>query len=78
MNLENGAEDRLAKLTAKLETLLASYPGENPVMFELTRPGNFRVRLRPRRPTSVQANEELLARLRALCGEEAVVVQKPA
>jgi DNA polymerase III subunit alpha len=77
VNLENGTEDRLAELTAKLETLLASYPGENPVMFELTRPGNFRVRLRPRRPTSVQANEELLARLRALCGEEAVVVQKP-
>jgi DNA polymerase-3 subunit alpha len=60
----------------ELERLLAAYPGENPVIFELMRPGDFLVRLQPRRLRSVKAEAELLARLRALCGEEAISLEK--
>jgi DNA polymerase-3 subunit alpha len=71
-------EDRLPELSAKIEGLLAACPGDSPVVFELTRPGDFRVRLRPRRMAGVRATDELLARLRALCGEQSVILQKPA
>ncbi|MFB3923545.1 MAG: DNA polymerase III subunit alpha [Terriglobia bacterium] len=60
-----------------LEKLLAAYPGENPVVFELTRQGDFQARLRPRRARAVKAEGELLARLRNLCGEEPLLVEKP-
>jgi DNA polymerase III subunit alpha len=56
----------------KLEELLAAYPGQNPVVFELARAGDFEIRLRPQRPRAVRAEEELLARLKDLCGEDAV------
>ncbi len=72
IDLEEAAED----LPDALERLLAAYPGENPVVFELTRPGAFQARLRPRRPRAVNAGDELLARLRELCGEDAVVLEK--
>ena len=58
-----------------VEKLLAAYPGENPVVFELIRPGDFRARLRPRRAGGVKAEAELLTRLREICGEEAVLLE---
>ncbi|MBI1941666.1 MAG: DNA polymerase III subunit alpha, partial [Acidobacteria bacterium] len=73
VNLEEATEE----LAEELEKLLAAYPGENPVVFELTRRGDFAARLRPRRPRGVKAEGELLARLRELCGEEAVLLEKP-
>jgi len=62
-------------LLEDLERLLATYPGENPLIFELTRPGDFRVRLQPRTPRAVNAQEELLGRLREICGAEAVTLE---
>ena len=59
-------------LAEEIERLFVAHPGENPVIFELTRAGDFAARLRPRRPRAVRADEELLARLRELCGEDAV------
>ncbi len=63
------AEENLAD---ELVKLLAAYPGENPVVFELTRPGDFQARLRAAKGVAVKA--ELLEHLRALCGEDAVVI----
>jgi DNA polymerase-3 subunit alpha len=63
-------------LVEDLEKLLAAYPGENPVVFELIRPGDLRARLRPRRARGVKAETELLARLREICGEEATLVER--
>ena len=62
----------------EVEKLLAAYPGENPVVFELTRPGDFRARLRPRQTRGVKPEAALLGRLREICGEEAVLVEKQA
>ncbi|HME00835.1 MAG TPA: DNA polymerase III subunit alpha [Terriglobia bacterium] len=72
MNLANCGED----LLDELENVLTGNPGENPVLFEVTRPGDFRARLRPRRAKAVKASDELLRRLRELCGEEAVTLEK--
>ena len=74
VNLANVSES----LLEKLDKLLTGFPGDNPVTLELTRSGDFLARLRPRRPARVKAEGELLARLRELCGEEAISVQKPA
>ncbi len=74
VNLERAAET----LAGELETLLSAFPGENPVVIELTRPGNFLARLRPRQPRAVKAEDELLMRLRKLCGDDAVSLQKQA
>ncbi|MHB8653521.1 MAG: DNA polymerase III subunit alpha [Terriglobia bacterium] len=74
VNLEKAAET----LGGELEKLLSAFPGENPVLFELTRPGNFLARLRPRQPRAVKADDELLLRLRRLCGDDAVSFQKQA
>lgn len=63
-------------LAADLEKLLAARPGESPIVFELTRTGDFTARLRSRHPRAVKADDELLARLRQLCGNDAVVIQK--
>jgi DNA polymerase III subunit alpha len=63
-------------LVADLARLLSAYPGENPVVFELTRPGDFLVRMRPRNPRGVKADAELLTRLASLCGQEAVSLEK--
>jgi DNA polymerase III subunit alpha len=59
-----------------LEKLFKAYPGSNPLVLEVTRPGNFRARLRPSHPRAVNAQDELLARLRELCGPDGVVLQK--
>jgi len=72
MNLANCGED----LLDELENLLTGNPGENPVVFEVTRPGDFRARLRPRRAKAVKATDELIRRLREVCGEEAVSLEK--
>ncbi len=72
VNLERASET----LAGELEKLFSTFPGDNPVVIELTRPGNFLARLRPRQPRAVKAEGELLARLRSLCGEDAVVLQK--
>jgi DNA polymerase-3 subunit alpha len=74
VNLERAAET----LAGELEKLLSAFPGENPVVIELTRPGNFLARLRPRQPRAVKAEDELLMRLRKLCGDDAVSLQKRA
>ena len=63
-------------LEEELDQLFVSHPGENPVVFELTRAGDFQARLRARRPRAVRADDQLLARLRELCGEEAVTLGK--
>ena len=60
----------------ELEKLLAKYPGENPVVFELFRPGDFQARLRPRKARAVKAEGELLSRLREICGAEALPLEK--
>jgi DNA polymerase-3 subunit alpha len=65
-------------LVEEVEKLLAAYPGENPVAFELTRPGDFRARLRPRKARGVKPEAALLARLREICGEEAVWAERQA
>jgi DNA polymerase-3 subunit alpha len=60
----------------EIEKLLAASPGDHPVVFELTRPGDFQTRLRPRKVRTVRADGELLARLRAICAEEPVLLEK--
>jgi DNA polymerase-3 subunit alpha len=60
-----------------LESLLTAHPGDNPVVFELTQPGNFTARLRSRRPPGVKADEHLISRLQAAYGAEAVSLARP-
>ncbi|MEJ2008724.1 MAG: DNA polymerase III subunit alpha [Acidobacteriota bacterium] len=60
----------------ELEGLLRAHPGENPVLFELERPGDFRVLMKPQDPKVVNATGELLSNLRRLFGEQAVRVEK--
>jgi len=73
VNLAGVPDGRLEEL----HSLLAKHPGENPVIFELVRPGDFQARLRPRQPVGVKAGEELLSGLRAICGDDAVLMEKP-
>ncbi len=73
VNLDSGEE----ALVDQIEELLASSPGESPVTFELIRPGDFQARLRLRKARRVNPDAGLLARLSKLCGEEAVLVEKP-
>jgi DNA polymerase-3 subunit alpha len=74
VDLSNASED----LLPELEGLLTAFPGDNPIVLELTRSGDFQVRLRPRRPAGVKAESELFTRLQDLCGADAVSLQKPA
>jgi DNA polymerase-3 subunit alpha len=62
----------------ELADILAAYPGESPVVFELARPGDFVVRIQSRAPRGVKTDDELLNRLRELCGEEAIRLEKQA
>jgi hypothetical protein len=62
---------------ADLARLFATYPGDSPVVLELLRPGDFVVRLQPRAPRGVKPDDELLARLRGLCGADAIHLEKP-
>jgi DNA polymerase III subunit alpha len=61
-----------------LASTLAAYPGESPVVFELARPGDFVVRIQSRAPRGIKPDDELLDRLRQICGEEAVRLEKQA
>jgi hypothetical protein len=63
-------------LAGELADLLAAHPGSDPVILELTRPGDFVADLRVTRPRTVKADEEVIGRLRGLCGESAVLVEK--
>jgi DNA polymerase III subunit alpha len=63
------------KLLDGLQDLLIAHPGDNPVVFELTQPGDFTARLRSRRPAGVQADEQLLKRLQGMYGPEAVSLE---
>jgi len=74
LNLEDAS--RAQNLADQLEALLSAYPGSNPVVFELTRPGDFRARLRSRRPAAVRAEGDLIERLKELCGEGTVSLEK--
>jgi len=56
----------------KLLALFQGKPGRSAVAFELEQARDYRVRLDPRQPLRVQVDEELLAQVRALCGESAV------
>jgi DNA polymerase III subunit alpha len=64
------------RIVDELERLLNNFPGDHPVLFELTQPGDFQVRLRSRRPKGVKADDALLARLKTLCGADAVSLEK--
>jgi DNA polymerase-3 subunit alpha len=63
-------------LAGELADLLAAHPGNNPVILELTRPGDFVAALRVSRPRAVQADEEVTSRLRALAGVSTVELEK--
>src|SRR5208282_1520362 len=69
--LENGRLDTIADI-------LAAYPGDSLVVFELARPGDFVVCVQSRAPRGVRTDDELLNRLRELCGNEAIRLEKPA
>jgi DNA polymerase-3 subunit alpha len=74
MNLEAMGDARLNQLS---ETLSA-YPGESPILFELIRSGDYVVRIQSRAPRGVKTDDTLLSRLREICGEEAVRLEKQA
>jgi DNA polymerase-3 subunit alpha len=63
-------------LAGELADLLSAHPGNNSVILELTRPGDFVANLRLNRPRAVKADEEVIAQLRALCGESAILLEK--
>jgi len=63
-------------LAAELADLLAAHPGGNPVVLELTRPGEFVANLRVGRPRAVEANEEVIDQVRALSGVFAAGLEK--
>jgi DNA polymerase-3 subunit alpha len=62
----------------ELANIFAAYPGESPVVFELVRPGDFVARMQSRAPRGVKADDELLDRLRTLCGDNAIRLEKQA
>ena len=63
-------------LVAELADLLTAHPGGNPVILELTRPGEFAATLRLGRPRAVQVNEQVISQLRSLAGVSAVELEK--
>jgi DNA polymerase-3 subunit alpha len=74
MNLEALGEARLNELA----DALGAFPGESPILFELVRSGDYVVRIQSRAPRGVRTDDELLSRLREICGEEAVRLEKQA
>jgi DNA polymerase-3 subunit alpha len=72
VNLDSARES----LVDELCRLLAAHPGDSPVLLELTRPGDFLARLQPRVSRVVKADDELLDRLRDLCGDDAIRLEK--
>ncbi|MGA3324454.1 MAG: DNA polymerase III subunit alpha [Terriglobia bacterium] len=74
INLDALREGRLDELAG----VLAAYPGDSLVVFELARPGDFVVCVQSRAPRGIRTDDELLNRLRELCGNEAIRLEKPA
>jgi len=72
IDLDALREGRLDELAG----ILAAYPGDSPVVFELARPGDFVVRIQSRAPRGVKTDDELLNRLREICGDEAIRLEK--
>ena len=72
MNLEAMGDARLNQLA---ETL-GAYPGESPILFELVRTDDYVVRIQSRAPRGVKTDDALLSRLREICGEESVRLEK--
>jgi len=63
-------------LAAELSDLLSAHPGGNPVILELTRPGEFAATLRLGRPRTAAADEEVISQLRAMAGVSVVELEK--
>jgi DNA polymerase-3 subunit alpha len=63
-------------LAAELSDLLSAHPGGNPVILELTRPGEFAATLRLGRPRTAAADEEVISQLRTLTGVSAAELEK--
>ena len=74
INLDALGDGRLDELAG----VLAAYPGESPVVFELARPATLWCASNPAPPAGVKTDDELLDRLRELCGEEAIRLEKQA
>ena len=74
MNLEVMGDARLNQLA----DALGAYPGDSPILFELVRSGDYVVRIQSRAPRGVKTDDKLLTRLREICGEEAVRLEKQA
>jgi DNA polymerase-3 subunit alpha len=72
LSLQNGS----TKALAEIEKIIEASPGENSVVFELTRAADFRVRLRPRKPRKVRADGVTMSRLREICGEAPILLEK--
>jgi len=58
-----------------IKDILAEYPGECPVLFDLEIPFHCRLRLQSREVVGVTPTETLTRRLEALLGEKAVIVE---
>ena len=76
LHIRINSADVSDRLMGELDGLLRSHPGHNPVLFEIEKPGDFRVVMKPQDPKVVDATDELLASLRGLLGEQAVSVEK--
>jgi DNA polymerase-3 subunit alpha len=63
-------------LAAELKDLLSAHPGGNPVILELTRPGDFAATLRLGRARAVAADEDMISQLRSLAGVSAAELEK--
>jgi DNA polymerase III subunit alpha len=59
----------------QVEALILSHPGDRPVIFELDRPGDYRVVLQPQRKLKVNPSGEFVSRLELLCGGAGAGVQ---
>jgi DNA polymerase-3 subunit alpha len=67
---ENGRKEvsSMDELATRIGTLLVACPGSTPVVFEFLRRGDFRVRMRSKRPATVQPGEDLISRLNQIMG----------
>jgi DNA polymerase-3 subunit alpha len=72
VDLDQASEE----LAAELLDLLSAHPGGNPLLLELTRPGEFAATLRVGRARSVAADEDVISQLRAMAGISAVELEK--
>ncbi|HEV2499800.1 MAG TPA: hypothetical protein VGY31_09505, partial [Terriglobia bacterium] len=64
-------------MLAGIDNALSSHPGDHPVVFELTQPGEFKARLRARRPQGVKPSDDLMAELQSVCGKGAAALVHP-